>query len=785
MNVKTTIVLLILLILCAGYMLVFQAGWFDKDDKINGDVDTDKRLTGKAGEIRQLVLERSGGERISFARHDGKWHITEPIDAPAADWTVDAVARSVSSLQYVRKYAEDDPDCQDDLTHLSAPRHTVTFTDDKDKTFTIKVGWNPPLTTTGQTYVQLAGDKHVYVVETDLYNILDRAFTKYRLNYVARFKNEQARRITVNGDENYQLVKTDNTWKIDSPVQARTDQKKVEALLNAASGIRAENFIDDNPKNLAPYGLDNPRLIVTVELSHPTPTPSTQPTTQPKGKVISVVFGTGTDNKVFAKLADKPWVFQVDESSLTGLQPKLSDLRDKSILDAAGRDITKVEISLSAGAGGSATLEKDKGKWRMLSPFKGGCENSAVHKLLITLQSLKAGEFRDNPTAIAAFGLKPPQGKITLHFRHSNKTETLLLGRISDSGQMAFVMAAGSKSVAVISAADLAKLTKPSPAYWNRTISKLPEDMTVTYIHLQRPDGKFTIVETADGEYKLIKPVKAKTDAKNVDALLKAIGNIRADKIVALNKTLPKRFAKAKGIRVEIRYRKTTPATQPATTSAPATQTSQPTTQPVRPVIHIHQDPFVVIKDKGKTYVWEERIFFDASGGEFAVVIRPIVVGELPGSFYDKFAAEMRDRTVLKIDAKKIISLKMKLGKKSMEFVRAEKVWRYKADMFVKIDASKIEKFLAGLSGIKAKRFVDYSPKPKLNRFSLDKPAMILTLKTDKGKEITLKIARTGPVGTRGLYAVSSESPGVFVLAPETSAKMSKSLKDFQGKDGK
>ncbi len=777
MNVRTTIVLLILLILCVGYLLVFHTGWFDKDSETNGDVDSDKRLTGKVGEVRKLTLERPGSERIAFARRDGEWHITEPIDAPAADWAVDAVAKSVSNLQYVHKYADDDPDCQDDLTHLSAPQHIVTFTDDKDKTYTIKVG-RKRILQREQTYIQLAGDKHVYVVETDLYSVLGKTFADYRLNYVARFENEQAWRITVSGDENYQLVKTDDEWAIDSPVRARADKKKIDSLLSAASDIRAEKFIDDNPKNLAPYGLENPQLVVTVELSPPAPTPATAPTTRPapKGKVISIAFGTGTDKKVFAKLADKPWVFQVNESSLAGLQPKLSDLRDKSILDAVGREITKVEISLSAG--GSATLEKDDGKWRMLSPFKGGCENNAVHNLLMTLQSLKAGEFRDNPTALAAFGLEPPQGKIILHFRGSDKTETLLLGRISDSGQMAFVMSADSKSVAVISSSDMAKLTKPSPAYWNRTISDIPEDATITSVELDRPDGKFTIVETADGEYKLIKPVKAKTDLKNVAAMLKAIRNIRADKIVALNENLPKRFARAKGIRVNIAHRKTAPTTQPATTSAPATQTSQPTTRPVLPIIHICQDPFVVIKDKGKSYIWMENPGFPP---EFLAA--PIVVGELPGSFYDKLEAEMRDRTVLEIDAKKIISLKMKLGKKSMEFVRAEKVWRYKADRFVKIDASKIEKFITGLSGIKAKRFVDYSDKPKLNRFRLDKPAMILTLKTDKGKEITLKIAGTGPVGTRGLYAVSSESPGIFVLAPETSAKMSKSLRDFQGKD--
>ncbi len=755
MNIKTTIVLLILLMLCVGYMLIFHTGWFDKEGKTNGDADSDNLLTGKVGEIRQLVLERPGAEKIVFTRHDGKWRIVKPIDAPATDWAVDAVVMSVTGLRYDRKYAEDDPECQDDLTHLSVPQHTVTFTDDKGKTFTIRIGRTPPLATAGRTYVQLTGDKHVYVVKADLQTVLGKTLADYRQKYVARFDSEQAVRITVRGDENYQLVKVDDKWSIDSPISAPADREKVKSLLWAVSAIRADDFINDNPKNLASYGLDMPRLIVTVELSPPPP--ATQPATQPKGEVISVAFGAGSDNKVFAKLTDKPWVFGVAESDIKNLQPKLFDLRDKRILEAAGKEITRIEISLSAG--GSATLEKTDGKWRMLSPFAGDCDNEAVRSLMATLRGLKADEFQDNPTTLEAFGLEPPRGKITLHFRGSDRTETLLLGRNSDSGQMGFVMSSDSKSVAVISSADLAKLSKPSPAYWNRTILELSDDATVTRVDLDRPDGKFTVVESDGGEFKLTSPIKADTDVENVEMLLKAVGNIRADKIVVLNKTLPKRFAKAKSIRVKLTWR--TPV--PATTSVPATApaTTKPTQSKARSAV------LVVIKDKGKSCIRREGA-------------SPIVVGELPGGFYDKLAAEMRDRIVLKIDAGKITAIKIGMGKDSMEFVRSEQVWRLKADRFVKIDAAGIEKFLAGLAEVKARRFVNYSPKPNLKRFGLDSPAMMLTLKTDDGKEISLKIAQTGPVGTKGLYAVSSEAPGVFVLSPELPAKMLKSPKDFQ-----
>lgn len=757
MNVKTTIVLLVLLIACAGYVLVFHTGVFGSRTRPADTTEPDTRLMGEFGKVQRLMLERPGSEKIVFVRRDDKWHITKPIDAPATDWAVDAVAATISSLRHVRKYADDEAECpKDDLAHLSAPLRTVTLTDDKEQTRRLKVGQKVPLQRR-QTYVQLAGDNNVYVVEADLHTLLGKTLTEYRRKYVARFETEKATRITVRGDENYRLVKVNDKWAIDSPVSARAEKEKVEDLLRAVSDIRAEKFVDDSPKDLAPYGLDNPRLLVTVEL---VPTPAaTKPATQPKGKVVSIAFGASADKKVFAKLADRPWVFQTAEANLADLQPKLISLRDKRILDVAGKEVTRIETSLRAG--GSATLKKDNGKWQMLSPFKGDCENSAVHNLLMSLQSLKAGEFRDNPnpTTLAAFGLKPPQGKITLHLRGSDRKSTLLLGRKSDSGQMGFVMPAEGKSVAVIASDKLAKLTKPSPAYWNRTILKLPEDAIVTSIDLDRTDGKLTVTGTDEGGFQLTRPIKADADAENVGALLKAVRNIRAERIVVLNKTLPKRFAGIKGIRARLTYRTAIPTTAPA--SRPAAS------QPVKS--KTSHTSLIVIKDRGKSYIRLE-------GAD------PIVMGEFNKNLYDTFAAEMRDRVVLKIDTDKIISFSMDLpfDKISMGFARTKHLWRDTADRFVKIDAGKVKRFLSGLSEVKAERFADYSAKPDFKRFGLDKPAMTIAMKTDDGKQISLKIARTGPVGTRGLYAVSSEVPGVFVLSPETSVRLPRSSKDFQ-----
>jgi len=701
MNVRTTVILLVLLVLCLAYVIVFHTGLLGRGPKKPGPEEPDgKRLLEKAGTVERLVLAGPGAAKIVLVKRDDKWHLAEPVDAPAVGWQSDSTVTTVTNLKIVRKYAPDD----------------------------------------------------------------------------------------------YQLVKIKDKWAIDTPVSARADQDKVKSLLGDISNISAEKFADDAPKDLAAYGLTRPRLAVTVELAPPEPktkppetAPATAPATRPakpkKGKVITIAFGALADPKekhVFAKLADRPWVFQVKDSLLKDLQPKLLDLRDKRVLDITGKETTRIEVALSKG--GSCTVEKIKGDWHMKAPFEGPADESAVIGLISAVRDeLTASEFQDNPTSLAAFGLQPPEGKILLHFRGSDQTTTLELGRSSDSGQMGFVRPANSRSVAVVPSAQFAKLLHPAPAYWRRKVFELPDDAEIMSVELDRADGQFALRRGEDEEFTLARPVSAPADKENVDALLGALKKIQADKNVSLGEALPKRFAGAKPIRVKLTYRvelppeppasqpATAPATKPA--SAPGTRpATAPATKPAKRYKTRHAGPFLTVKDKNKSYVW-------AAGA------KPLAVGELEAGFHDKLAAELRDRTILQIDPDKTTSFKMDLEKVSLEFKRAGDVWQYAADTFVKVDAAKIKEFLKTLSEVKATRFVDYGAKPRLKRFGLDKPAMTLRFATDAGKTLKLSISRTGPVGVKGHYAVSSEAPGVFVLGPETPEKMKKKLKDFQKSD--
>ncbi len=806
MNVKTTVVLLVLLVIGVVYAIVFHTDWIRKPaEDTDKAAEKEEKLLGKLGDVRRLVLEKPGARKIVLVKADDKWRLTEPVDAPAATWPPRGIVAGLREAKIVRRHAPDDKDFPtDDLTHLSAPLRIVTLTDDKDRRHIVRVGQIVPMESR-RTYVQLAGDEHVYVVDSDLLKeVLDKDLSDFRDKNVVSFDTDQAVRLEVRGDENYQLVKVEDKWALDRPVSARADQDKAKDLLRNVSNISAEAFIDEEPKDLAAFGLAQPRLTVTVELKPPEPetqpasAPASKPAKPKKGKVISIAFGAPAGpegEQVFAKLGDQAWVFQVRKSLLKDLQPKLLDLRDKRVLDIAGKEATKLEIWLEKG--GSTTLEKVEGDWRMVEPFKGPADESAVIDLIALLRDdLKAEEFQDDPKTLGAFGLEPAKGRIVMHFRGSEATTTLLLGASSGSGQMGFVRPADVKSVAVVPSAQFAKLLYPSPTYWTKRAYKLPEEAQITRVDLDGPERSFTVAVGDDDKHTLTRPVRAPADTDNVKALLEAVKEIQADKIVSLRAKLPERFAKAKPIRLVLHWRKELPpeppASQPTTTTAPASgpasrpagaaatapasgpalasrPATAPATRPAKRYRTGKSPALLVAKDKGKAYVWVQGA-------------SPLAVGELSEDFHDKVAAEMRDRTILKIDAEKVVSFKMSLAaeKVSLEFRRAGDVWQYTDDTFVKVDADKLKEFFETLSDVKAQRFVDYSRKPDPKRFGLENPAAVLEATTRDGKAIRLHISRTGPVGEKGHYAVSTQVPGVFVLGPEAPEKMKKDLKDFR-----
>lgn len=754
MNFKTTMILVLLAVVAGGLLLVNQMGWFNKAP--SAPADTGKilqPLTPDFGKVMQATVETSAGKTVLVRKGDD-WQLGG-LDAPATRNLAENAAASFAGLRFTKRFAPGGSDYpKDDQTHLSAPAGTVTLVNDKGVACTIKFGQKLPMS--AQRYVQLSGKEDVYVIDTDVMALLNRQAEDYRDRTLCPFKTDQARKLVVGGQDRYTLVKVDGKWAVESPSPGKADDSMVWNVLNAMAKIQAEKFVESAPKSLAPYNLDNPRLTVSVDLADDAPAATgpaaSGPTSRPT-RTLTLAFSPVVNGKVFAKLADKPWVAQVNAADIAQLQPKLLDIRSKLVLDIGLQEITRLDIQLRGQP--SATLEKADSGWKLTAPLAGPANTEQAEKLVKALQDLKATDFADASATPVMTGLDQPAAKITIRLRGSDKTSTLLVGAHTASNEMGYVQQEGSTSVAVVPAAAFDALAEPFNAYWQRTLLELPNPIGLSEIKLQRDGQTIAIAQSGFGKYTLTAPAEGPADFDNVEAVLAAAQTLRADKIISVDKQLPDKYKSAKGAITAVFSYRPAGAT---TASAPTTAASAPTSQAAPKLFTL-----VLVKDNGKTYAWR-------AGDEV------IAVGEMDGAIYDKFNAEMRDRTAFKFDAAKVTGFTITAGEKTIELTKSGTDWIYAADRFVKIDAPSVQKFLEGMSAVKAVRFVDIPA----DKADLTKPAKTLQIQTEDGKTHELKVSAIGPENGSDLYAGSSQSGGVFIIPMDTAKRISANLADFR-----
>ena len=80
------------------------------------------------------------------------------------------------------------------------------------------------------------------------------------------------------------------------------DESKVQELLKGIEALEVEKFVDDNPNDLAPYGLDNPQIQIAISDAK---------------KKKTLLFGKKEGKKVYAKLVDAKSVYLVGDYILS------------------------------------------------------------------------------------------------------------------------------------------------------------------------------------------------------------------------------------------------------------------------------------------------------------------------------------------------------------------------------------------------------------------------------------------------------------------------------------
>jgi len=600
MNTKTTAILALVCVAVFAYLLFVVKPFSEKAAPTEKAAKAQKALLDPKPEGTDRIELTSRGKPFVFVR-DGKedWKLTAPIEAGASKFEVDALLDAVTAMKVDKEYDKDSPQRPGNaVSGLDKPQATVKLAKGDKVLADVRIGTRVP---TGRgNYVQLTGKDAIYVSVSDL----DRLFTKrlddYRDKRVLKFNFDDVQKVKVEGLRNFELVKAaGEEWTTESPLHAQADKSEADKLLRPLTNLRADQFIDDAPKSLKLYGLDNPRLKISVETKETTPAkaepgePGTKPAdTQPvvETKTYVLLIGASADPKeesYYAQIGGKPWVFSIRQDTYKTLSPTETAVRDKAIARVEANKVKKVE---AVTPGGDMVLFREAdGKWRFADNTE--ADATLVGNLIKTVANMRATDFVDLKKELLVLDWNKPRAKVVLTLEGQVNPVSVLVGPASASGKMVYVRNQAQEGVAAVPENQVLQLLQAPVSYRNRRVMAFDKDDAVE-IQIDRnindqPAPPVRLFKSKNtGKWQMVEPVAGPSEESAVSNLLQDLSSLSARRVVAMGDKAKYGLDKP-GVTVavtmkaaDVPYVQAMPEVKPQPASAPAqaAASSRPTT---------------------------------------------------------------------------------------------------------------------------------------------------------------------------------------------------------------
>ena len=168
-----------------------------------------------------------------------------------------------------------------------------------------------------------------------------------------------------------QRVGTD--WQLVAPDKADADDGVVGTVTSNLSTLEVQRVVDENPTDLAQYGLNPPRIDVSFRLKD-----------QKDFQRLLVGEKTPTGGDFFAKRPNENRVFLISSFLDSIFNKTTFDLRDKAVLKFDRNQAQAIEIV----SGASTTQFTGSGsEWRIAKPMSARADYAAVEGLMTRLSS--------------------------------------------------------------------------------------------------------------------------------------------------------------------------------------------------------------------------------------------------------------------------------------------------------------------------------------------------------------------------------------------------------------
>ena len=745
MNVKTTLVLLILLAIAIPAAIILPKHIKTTEE---AKLAKDKVFPDLKTRNAQRMEIKKDGLHIVCEKTDDTWHIVEPLKDRADLAKVEGV---LSACEFMRHKGTVTGELADDQKKygLDKPQAEVTVADKKD-TWTLLIGKafesiDEKSASGRDIYVKIKGSDTVYRVDADILKDIKHEVVHFRYRYPFEVLSYRVNKIELaNEAGSVVLAKEDDQWRLQKPVEDKVDSAKVTDLISSAGSAEKQDFTADNVEDFAQYGLDVPAVSIKFRSDK-----EEGAKTLLIGKAVEAAEGEKPD-KVYARVEGGSSVFTLKDEIVEKLSPKANDLRDTTLLTLEADDVTEVEIKRPET---TIALKKDGWDWKMTQPMEVGADANAVKDFVNLIDEAKIVDWVDEPGDLAAYGLDKPT-TITLKQKKGDAEDEekeeeavqLLVGK--KDGEECYASLPGKPAVLKITGKIADEAARDYLAFRSKRMLSFSRWRSQKLNIINTGGAVFAAEKTGEGKWSISKPVAGKADMANVNNILWDLSSLDAEKVVA----------------------------EKAADLAPY-GLDKPRITATITVIADEEDK----EDETHTVLIgsesEDANYAKVEGRDIVFTVRNAVVSHLAGN--------LLSRNVMDFEEDDATALIVVSGDKSFACERKDKDsdWQITKPEGSKIDDKKIRGVIKGMHLLRAARYVEYAPGDPA-KYGLDKPAATITVEVKDDQDRVLQIGKKLEAGT--VYARTAAATPVFILEKQNAQQVDRVLADFlDGKDDK
>ncbi len=292
-----------ILIVASSIKSTMDKSLFDWRDK--------KAIHFKKDQIKEFTLKNPHG-KFHFVKENGKWKITEPVETPGDNGSINGI---LNKLEYgrINAVAAETPK---NLAHygLKVPAFRIELFSGMEKA---RLGVSFSRVKNNKAYGKDDARPHIFEVDSFFVKPFNKKLYDLRDKYIAKFNRNKAQRIKLLFNSELMIFEKDssNNWVLSTGEKAKN--YKISNLISNLNNLKVKKFVDDHPKNLKKYGLTHPRGVVEVYDAN-------------GEKILELLVGNNRNDKEFyAQVPKFKSVVTFEQSALERIFPKKEDLIEK------------------------------------------------------------------------------------------------------------------------------------------------------------------------------------------------------------------------------------------------------------------------------------------------------------------------------------------------------------------------------------------------------------------------------------------------------------------------